>query len=94
LIPHLHPPPGWPQRVRRGLPFAPGRDGEEFETYLEAGVSDQWDRYEINISTLEVFQERGERWNAPGWLELPPRLRARIWTLSGQAPPPSLRVVP
>lgn len=75
-----HPPPGWPQRVRRTLPFPPGGYGQRFEVYMDAS-NDGWRRFEINLSTLEAFECAGDHWSAPGWLQLPPRVRARIWTL-------------
>jgi hypothetical protein len=82
------PPPDWPQRRRTGLPFPPGRDGEAFEIYLDKLAMGPWDTLHINASTGEVYAQNGERWDAPGWLELPPRVRARIWKHSGHEPPP------
>lgn len=76
-----HPPPDWPQRVRRTLPFPPGGYGQRFEVYMDAS-DDGWRRFEINLSTLEVFERVDAGWRAPGWTQLPPRVKARIWTLS------------
>jgi hypothetical protein len=74
------PPPGWPQRTRAGLPFPPGRDGERFEVYVSADVP-----YHINLATFEVYRPARAGWAAPGWLALPPSVRARLWTLHREA---------
>lgn len=68
-------PAGWNQRIRRNLPFAPGTDGDRFELI----VTRHHQRYQLNLSTLEVFhQTQDGRWDQPAWLELPDVVRERI----------------
>lgn len=68
-------PAGWNQRIRRGLPFAPGTDGERFE----AIVTRHHQHYQLNLSTFEVFYRRTDgRYDQPAWLELPDMVRERI----------------
>lgn len=80
--PHRDPPPGWRQRVRRGLSFPPGELGQAWEVYRDRLLpGEPWRTYQINVTTLEVYHQMPRGWDAPGWLELTPRVRARLWTL-------------
>jgi hypothetical protein len=82
------PPAAWAQRRRTGLPFPPGRDGDEFEIYLDAGgAPGRWTVFQVNLRSLEVFTPAGGSWTAPAWHELPRRLRERL-RKSSAAPPP------
>jgi hypothetical protein len=75
------PPAGWPQRMRRGLPFPPGIDDQEFEIIktLEIIDDEDWQVYQLNCATGEVFHEtKAGKWDQPPWHELPPLVRARI----------------
>lgn len=73
------PPIAWNQRARRGLPFAPGRDGERFEIHFVDDFSGPVRRFDLNVSTGEVFERRPDgRFDAPTWFELPPEIRRAV----------------
>jgi hypothetical protein len=80
LITPTDPPPGWTQRVKRGLPFPPGIDADRFEIVLDTWLGPH-QQYQINERSLHVFHKTADGWDQPSWYELPPRVRARVWRL-------------
>lgn len=81
MLKYSRPPPGWPQQPRDDLPCPPGL-GSGFELFIIRAAGCPWDTFQINLTTLEVYAQDGERWHATKWVELPRRVRARIWHLS------------
>lgn len=78
-------PPGWPQRRRTGLSLPPTTDAGEFEIYRDVEPGGWgWQTYQINLRSLQIYAQNGKRWDAPGWAELPKRVRAHIWALHRQ----------
>lgn len=71
-------PANWPQQVRRGLPFPPGRDNDEF-TIISTGDASV---YHVNQRTCEAFLMCTEFCDAPPWHELPAIVQEVIVALS------------
>ncbi len=80
---HLHPPPGWPQRRRECLPFPPGMEDARFEVFIDAPAPGEREVWHINLRSGEAFRRLPGGWMAPGWLEMPPRVRSRVWNAVG-----------
>ena len=76
---NLSPPDGWNQRVKRALPFVPGRDGGRFEIHVVDRPGERRRVFDLNLSSGEVFERRpDDRFDAPAWLELPAEIRRAV----------------
>lgn len=81
---NLNPPSAWRQRVRFGLPFVPGRDGERFEIHVVDEPGEPRRIFEISTSTAEVFERRAHfGFDAPPWSGLPPAVQRAVLDLLG-----------
>ena len=80
--PLASPPPSWPQKAGRLLPFPPGDGSDKWDVVLwrDAG-SQEWERYHVR-STGEVYQERNGRFYQPTWPALPAVVRRRVHDLA------------